>query len=655
MASARSRCGAWATRSSRRPSTTFPRAPTRTSRRSTSSPRCSAIRRPAGCTRRSSSPRKPAACSVSTSSWREPTIAMLAAEVRIGSSLDAARDALLETIEGLTATPPTKDEVERARDAAAQDHRAEAQPARTDRPRRSSECIGAGDWRLFFLHRDRLRKVTTDDVAPRRGRSYLKPSNRTLGLFIPTEAAGSRRDPGDAGPRRAAQGLQGRRGDRRRARLRPVAGEHRKTHQRANAAPAGLKLALLPKKTRGGDRHRAAGAALWQRDRASRQSAPRRALAGAMLMRGTVKTTRQQIQDEFDRLKARLNVGGSGTQATASVETTRDNLAPVLRLAGRSAARARVPGERVRAAQAGAARRHRAAEEPSRRRSHSRRSTRHLGPYPKGDVRYTRTPRRADRGHARPPRWSEVQQFHRDFYGASNGELAVVGDFDEKEIASWPTNCSAPGRRRSRSRASRRSFTDAAPANQSLRDAGQGQRVLRRRLESRIRDDHADYPALLLGNYMLGGGFLNSRLASRIRQKDGLSYGVGSGTHGELARRVRTIHRDGDLCAAERRETRGRLQGRNRSACSRMASPRMKWRRPRAATCSRGRSVVLRTTSWRARLNNYLFLDRTLDWDAELENKIKALTPEQINAAMQRHINQTRMTIMKAGDFGPKR
>src|SRR5262245_64960691 len=43
-----------------------------------------------------------------------------------------------------------------------------------------------------------------------------------------------------------------------------------------------------------------------------------------------------------------------------------------------------------------------------------------------------------------------------------------------------------------------------------------------------MRDDDPDYPALVLGNYMLGGGFLNSRLAVRIRQKDGLSYGVGS-------------------------------------------------------------------------------------------------------------------------------
>ena len=34
-----------------------------------------------------------------------------------------------------------------------------------------------------------------------------------------------------------------------------------------------------------------------------------------------------------------------------------------------------------------------------------------------------------------------------------------------------------------------------------------------------LRDDDPDYPALVLGNYMLGGGFLNSRLAVRIRGK----------------------------------------------------------------------------------------------------------------------------------------
>ena len=33
-------------------------------------------------------------------------------------------------------------------------------------------------------------------------------------------------------------------------------------------------------------------------------------------------------------------------------------------------------------------------------------------------------------------------------------------------------------------------------------------------LNLQLRDDDPDYPALVLGNYMLGGGFLNSRLAT---------------------------------------------------------------------------------------------------------------------------------------------
>ncbi len=52
-----------------------------------------------------------------------------------------------------------------------------------------------------------------------------------------------------------------------------------------------------------------------------------------------------------------------------------------------------------------------------------------------------------------------------------------------------------------------------------------------------------------------------------------------------------------------------------------------------------------------SRLNNYLFLGRNLQWDADLDAKLKALTPEQISAAMRRHIDPSKITIIKAGDF----
>jgi zinc protease len=53
-------------------------------------------------------------------------------------------------------------------------------------------------------------------------------------------------------------------------------------------------------------------------------------------------------------------------------------------------------------------------------------------------------------------------------------------------------------------------------------------------------------------------------------------------------------------------------------------------------------------------LANYLFLGRTLSYDADLERKLAALTPDQIAAAMRRYLDPTKVTVVKAGDFNPK-
>ncbi|MES4791875.1 MAG: insulinase family protein, partial [Chloroflexota bacterium] len=97
------------------------------------------------------------------------------------------------------------------------------------------------------------------------------------------------------------------------------------------AEQGGLKFALLPKKTRGNKV--VATMALHfgnEKDLMNRSTAGE--LAGQMLMRGTSKHTRQQLQDEFDKLKARVSVSGSPTGVNVSIETTRENLPAVMRL-----------------------------------------------------------------------------------------------------------------------------------------------------------------------------------------------------------------------------------------------------------------------------------------------------------------------------------
>jgi hypothetical protein len=88
-----------------------------------------------------------------------------------GSAANGRRAAVgggtLTSVEGISANPPTKEEVERARAQLLKGIELalnnSGQVGLT-----LSEFIGAGDWRLFFLHRDRLRKITSEHHQVRR-------------------------------------------------------------------------------------------------------------------------------------------------------------------------------------------------------------------------------------------------------------------------------------------------------------------------------------------------------------------------------------------------------------------------------------------------------------------------------------------------------
>ncbi len=168
-----------------------------------------------------------------------------------------------------------------------------------------------------------------------------------------------------------------------------------------------------------------------------------------------------------------------------------------------------------------------------------------------------------------------------------------------------------------------------------------------------IKDDNPDYPALLVGNFILGGGGLSSRIADRLRQKGGLSYTamsmfaaspldpradlmilaiynptnvtkVVAGVDEELAR----LLRDGVQSAELDKAKTGYLQQQQGHAHQRRSS-RHRWRRT---------SIV----------------GRTMQFQADLEQKIKELTPEAVDAAFRKYIDPKRLSMVTAGDFKKK-
>ncbi|MDQ5837194.1 MAG: insulinase family protein [Acidobacteriota bacterium] len=575
--------------------------------------------------------------------WHDPTLAIFGAEVRQGDSLDAARDALLQTVEGIASNPPTKEEVERARAQILKN--IELALNNSDQVGLIlSEFIGAGDWRLFFLHRDRVRSITPEQVAAVAAK-YFKPSNRTLGLFVPT----AKPDRAEIPPVPDLQAaLKDYKGDA------PVAAGEAFDPSPANIesrttreAAGGVKLALLPKRTRGGkvvaqmtlrfgDEH-----SLLNRSTAAQ-------LAGEMLMRGTAHHTRQQIQDELDRLKARLFVFGGPTQSFVQLETVRENLPAVMRLVAEILREPSFPASEFELLK----REQLASIEQNKSEPTFIAFTafnRMLNPYPKGDVRYVSTPEE-DLANIGAATLEDVRQFYKDFYGASDVTLTVVGDFDPKEVSALTTQLFGDWKSPKPFTRVPNLYKDVPAANQSFPAPDKANAFFVAGFNLRLRDDDPDYPALVLGNYMLGGGFLNSRLATRIRQKEGLSYGVGSGLS------VSSLDQSGRFMATAIYAPQNveRLEVAFKEEIARMLRDGFTSEEVAAAKSGylQSRQVSrAQDNELAGRMNNYLFLGRTLAWDEELERKIAALTPEQINAAMRRHIDPSRLVIIKSGDF----
>lgn len=575
--------------------------------------------------------------------WHDPTLAVFGAEVRQGDSLDAARDTLLQTVENIGATPPSKEEVERARTQLVKNF--ELILNNSDQVGLAlSESIGAGDWRLLFLHRDRLRKVTPEEVAQVAAR-YFKPANRTLGMFIPTAKPDRAEIP--ATPDLTAM-LKDYKGDATMAAGEAFDPSPANIETRTVRSEAGgIKLALLPKKTRGGKV--VASMVLRYGDEQSLLNRTTAAqMAGAMLMRGTTKHTRQQIQDELDRLKARAFVFGGATQANVQIETTRENLPAVMKLVAEILREPAFPASEFELLkQENLAGIEQNKSEPTQIAFTAFNRT--LSPYPKGDVRYISTPDE-DIAEINAATLDQAKQFYKDFYGASNAQLTVIGDFDEKEVAKLATDLFGDWKSPKPFTRVPSLYKDVAPVNQSFPAPDKANAFFLAGFNLNIRDDSPDYPALVLGNYMLGGGFLNSRLAMRLRQKEGFSYGTGSSLnvsaldqYGRFTANAIYAPQNVDKLEAAFKEEIARML-KDGFAPEEVEAAKSGYLQSRQVSRAQDNELA-------GRLNNYLFLGRTLQFDADLEAKIKALTPEQINAAMRKYIDPAKITIIKSGDF----
>jgi zinc protease len=574
----------------------------------------------------------------------EPGLIMFGAILNKTDSIDGARDGMLATIDGVVKEPPSKEEVDRAKT------RLEKQ---VDMTLRNSEQVGLflseylaqGDWRLLFHDRDLLRKVTPEDVQ-RVAAAYLKTSNRTVGEFIPDAKPDRAEIPAKTDVAAVLKDYKGQ--------AAMAAGEvfdpspkNIESRLERYILPSGMKVSLLAKKTRGGSVHAIVSLHFGDLESLKGKSAAAE-LAGGTLIRGTEHKNRQQIQDEIDRLKAQLSVNGGASSASANIETTRENLAAALGLAGEILKEATLPEsefEEVRKEEL--TQLDFGKSEPQVLAFNE--ISRTMYPYPKGDVRATESI--SDQiEETKNVKLEDAKAFYKQFYGASYGQLAVVGDFDAAEVKKEIASLFGAWKSPAHFERIQYGYRKIAAVNQTIETPDKQNAMFVAATRINISNSDADYPALVFGNYMLGGGFLNSRLATRIRVKDGLSYGVGSSLSAKpnekdgqfQAMAIAAPQNVLKVEAAFKEEMQKALT--DGFTQKEMDDDRSGWLQSQQVNRSEDSSLV-RTLTARD------YDGRTMAWDEDLEKKVSALTPDDVVKAVRRNIDLAQISIVKAGDF----
>jgi len=577
----------------------------------------------------------------------EPGALFVGAMLAPGQDVQKARSEMAATLEAVITQPITAEELERSRTQwlnAWEQGFTDPEAVGVQ----ISSAIAKGDWRLYFLERNRLREVKLADVQRVAGQ-YLLPDNRTVAVYLPT--ATPQRAPAPTRVDAAAQ-LAGFKGDVNVAQAENFeatpANLDARTQTRTLAS--GLKVGLLPKGTRG----KAVQARLTLRfgDEKSLFGLDTvAAMAGATLDKGATGLTRQQISDGFDKLRAEVGFGVSGQNLSVGITTVRENLPAAILLVGQVLRGATFPVDAVEEA-----RRQWLTGIESQRKEPAaligNALARHGNPYPKGDLRYAETFDEAEAA-VKAVQAAQLQAFHRRFLSAARGEFVAVGDFDaaavnaalDKALGDWSRPAGGP---LAYLRVPR-PLLQPAPVRLVLNTPDKQNANLQAVLSLPINDNHPDYPALMAANHVFGSGG-SSRLWDRIREKEGLSYDVGSyvqwnnfeANSGWVSTAIFAPQNQAKVETAWREELQRSLRdGFTQAELDQALKSLLSFRRL-------GRA---QDGNVAGQLMNNLNLGRRFESSQRVDDALGRLTLAEVNAAWKKYIDPARFLIAWGGDF----
>jgi zinc protease len=377
------------------------------------------------------------------------------------------------------------------------------------------------------------------------------------------------------------------------------------------------------------------------------------AAMGGLIDKGGAGMGREQISDAFDGLRAQVGFSAGGQSLSVGITTVREHLPAVLALVGKLLREPAFPAdaldERRRQSLAGIAAQR---SEPGAVAGNA--LQRHGNPYPRGDLRYVASFDETVQD-VQALTIADVRAAHRRFVSAASGEFSAVGDMDvaavqaalQAAFGDWrmPADGVAAFVR------APQPMVAVAPLRQLLStpDKPNATGLIAQALA--VNDTHADYPALLLANHLLGGDAM-SRLWARIREKEGLSYDVRSGVSWSSFELNSRWQASAIFAPQNRAKVETALQEEVARAL-RDGFSQAELDAGRNGLLNQRRLARAQDAAVAGMLSGNLYLQRRFALQQQTDDALAALSVAQVNAALRRYIDPARWVMVWAGDFKP--
>jgi zinc protease len=562
-------------------------------------------------------------------------------------SLDSAKTAFLAAADALSTLTITQEDLDRAKNALKKQV-SDMQNNTVNFSIGLAEIIGAGDWRLFYIYRDRVDQLTLADVQACL-KKYYHSSNRTVGVFIPDKSADRVVVNDRPDVEALVKGYKGRATVAETGTFEATIANIRKNTE-YGAFAGGMHYAMLRKPVKGDKVY--ANFILRIGDEgglSNKHGIP--GLTAAMLKTGTTTKGKKDINDQLDKLKSSISFGSSGGGSAISINviTDKENCMATLDLladmllhpAFDSNEFSKLLIDMETGIDANRTDPQYVAVTTFQQK---------MAPYPKGHPLYAES---LDEQSAdlKAAKLEDVRAFYNDFYGADHGYVSFAGDIDAAAIKGMLEKSLGSFRSKKPFALIEQKYFDIKGGTQSITITDKKNAMLYGGINISLKESDPDYVALDIANEMLGGGaFISSRVANRLRENEGMSYGAGTFVQASYRYPVCTwgvyaifnpMYKS-RLDSAFKDEINKALQG--GFTADELKKAVTAWLGQRKTLLGIDRYLVFHQA-------DYLEKGKDLSFDTEYEDKAKALTVEQVNAVVKKYISPDKMTLIYAGDF----